>query len=83
MAKNKKQGMNRREFLKKSAIGAAAISTGIGMNPFAGGGRAFATKTVGKQKVIIIGLDGMDPRLSERMMNAGMLPNFDKMRKMG
>jgi predicted AlkP superfamily phosphohydrolase/phosphomutase len=83
MEKNKKQGMNRREFLKKSAIGAAAISTGIGMNPFAGGGRAFATKTVGKQKVIIIGLDGMDPRLSERMMNAGMLPNFDKMRKMG
>jgi len=34
-------------------------------------------------RVIIIGVDGMDPRLSERMMDAGRLPNLDKLRKAG
>ncbi|MBW1765078.1 MAG: alkaline phosphatase family protein, partial [Deltaproteobacteria bacterium] len=37
----------------------------------------------GKQKVIIIGVDGMDPSLSLRMMNAGLLPNLNKLRKQG
>ena len=35
------------------------------------------------KKVIVIGFDGMDPRLCERMMNAGDLPTFDKLRKQG
>jgi predicted AlkP superfamily phosphohydrolase/phosphomutase len=34
------------------------------------------------KKVIVIGIDGMDPILSEQMMNAGQLPNFDKLRKL-
>ena len=36
-----------------------------------------------RKKMIIIGVDGMDPRLSERLMDAGRLPNLDKLRKAG
>ena len=35
------------------------------------------------KKVIVIGFDGMDPRLCERMMDAGQLPTFDMLRKKG
>ncbi|MCH9022475.1 MAG: alkaline phosphatase family protein, partial [Planctomycetes bacterium] len=35
------------------------------------------------KKVIVIGFDGMDPRLSERMMDAGQLPTFEMLRKQG
>jgi len=34
-------------------------------------------------RVIVIGFDGMDPRLCERMMDAGELPNLKKMRDAG
>ena len=35
------------------------------------------------KKVIVIGIDGMDPRLSERMMQEGLLPNLEKLRAGG
>ena len=35
------------------------------------------------KKVIVIGFDGMDPRLSEELMDAGKLPNFDRLRQTG
>ncbi len=34
-------------------------------------------------KVIVIGFDGMDPRLTERLMDAGELPNLAKLRDAG
>jgi len=72
--------LNRREFLKRSAVTAAAVSTGLGTRSAYGARR----KGYGAgKKVIVIGIDGMDPRLSEQMMNAGKLPNFDKLRKLG
>ena len=33
------------------------------------------------KKVIIIGFDGMDPQLVEKLMDDGKMPNFDKLRK--
>ena len=33
--------------------------------------------------MIVIGIDGMDPRLSERMMKEGLLPNLEKLRAGG
>ncbi len=39
-------------------------------------------KSKGKQ-VIVLGFDGMDPKLSEEMMNQGMLPNFAKLAETG
>ena len=35
------------------------------------------------KKVIFLGLDGLDPRLTERYMEQGKLPNLSKLREMG
>ena len=35
------------------------------------------------RKVIFIGIDGMDPKLTESMMDAGKLPNFARLRETG
>jgi len=72
--------LDRREFLKKSTVAAAGFAAGFGVRP------AYAARkktSAVRKKVIVIGIDGMDPRLSERMMKNGKLPNFDKLRKLG
>jgi len=45
------------------------------------GKRAYKKSSV--NKLIIIGLDGMDPSLVEKYMAEGKLPNFSKIKKMG
>ncbi len=76
--KNKK--IDRREFLRQSSLTAAALGTGLGTKISYGRG----TKTPGAgKKVIVIGLDGMDARLSERMMAEGKLPNLARLSKQG
>ncbi len=73
--------INRRTILKGTAAvaaGAAAIAAG---NYWLGAGRN-PSRAAGK-KVIVIGIDGMDPRLSERMMAEGLLPNLAKLRSGG
>src|SRR5262249_12023091 len=72
---------NRRSFLKRSAI-AAAAAAGVGTAGYFIGRRAFASRSVGK-KVIVIGIDGMDPRLCESLMSQGQLPNLGKLRESG
>ena len=74
--------LNRREFLKQSAAAAVVFSTGLGAGSvYAAKGERAASNP--RKKVIVIGIDGMDPRLSERMMNRGLLPNFSRLRKQG
>ncbi|HSQ54171.1 MAG TPA: twin-arginine translocation signal domain-containing protein, partial [Gemmata sp.] len=69
---------SRRTFLKGAAtVGAAAAGAGLFL-----GGINRVSRAAGK-KVIIIGIDGMDPRLSESMMREGLLPNLAKMRAAG
>ena len=34
-------------------------------------------------RLVIVGLDGLDPRLVDRMMGDGKLPNFERLRQMG
>jgi predicted AlkP superfamily phosphohydrolase/phosphomutase len=80
MAAPSKQKPNRRTFLKCSALAAAAAGVGAGAYWVTGGGRV--SRSLGK-KVIVIGIDGMDPRLSESMMNEGLLPNLSKLRATG
>lgn len=65
--------LNRRDFLKRSAVTAAALSTGC----------AAKKKRRPANRVIIIGIDGMDPRLCEKLMSAGQLPNLAKLRQSG
>ena len=67
--------MNRRSFIKQSALATGALYAG-GL-----GRRAYAGK--GAKKVIVIGVDGMDPVLSERMMKAGLLKNFARLSEQG
>jgi predicted AlkP superfamily phosphohydrolase/phosphomutase len=42
--------------------------------------RAGLAKT---HRVVIVGLDGQDPELTEKWMNAGLLPNFSRLREVG
>ncbi len=80
MPHNNNRRINRREFLRQSTIAATAFTAGLSAKLSYAAKRR---KAGAGKKVIIIGIDGMDPRLSERMMNAGMLPSFDKLRKLG
>jgi len=75
-----KQGINRRDFIKQSTIATAALAAG-GLNAKS----AYAGKGKGRvgRKVIIIGIDGMDPVLSEKMMHAGRLPAFASLAEAG
>ena len=74
--------LNRRDVLKQSAVVAAACVTGLG----AGVGcrnHHSRIRSGGRKRVIIVGIDGMDSRLAESMMNAGLLPHFDQLRQRG
>jgi hypothetical protein len=35
------------------------------------------------ERVVIVGLDGQDPELTEKWMNEGLLPNFSRLRETG
>jgi predicted AlkP superfamily phosphohydrolase/phosphomutase len=77
--------MNRRTLLKGSAAVAAAGAVGaagLGVGNYWLGRGSRVSRSHGK-KVIVIGVDGMDPRLSESMMKAGLLPNLEKLRAGG
>jgi predicted AlkP superfamily phosphohydrolase/phosphomutase len=74
--------VDRREFIRQSVAWTAALTAGLAVKPLYGANEK-GTSGRGGKKVIVIGLDGMDPRLSEQMMNAGMLPNFAMLRRTG
>ena len=48
--------------------------------------RIFRPKRTGAsraRRVVIVGLDGQDPELTEKWMNEGLLPNFSRLRQAG
>ena len=57
--------MNRRTLLQGSAAIAAASAAGLGVGNYWLGGSSRVSRSAGK-KVIVIGIDGMDPRLSRK-----------------
>ena len=71
---------SRRTFLKRSALAGAAAGAAAGA--YWVGGRRRASRSLG-EKVIVVGVDGMDPRLCESMMKEGLLPNLAKLRASG
>src|SRR6516165_9318634 len=77
MAESSQRKPNRRTFLKRAALGGAA-AVGVGAGGYWLGGRKRASRSAGK-KVIVIGIDGMDPGLSANMMRQGQLPNLQKL----
>src|SRR5438094_1411869 len=80
MAEASTHKINRRAWLTGSA--AVAGAAGVGVGSYWLGSRGRVSRAMGK-KVIVIGIDGMDPRLSESMMKAGELPNLTKLRAVG
>ena len=74
--------MNRRSFLKRTGAVAAVGAAAVGAGSYFLGGKTRVSRAAGK-KVIVIGIDGMDPRLAESMMQEGLLPNLEKLRTGG
>src|ERR1700737_4506446 len=81
MVEASSQGTSRRTFLKRTAA-VATVAGAAGVGSCWLGSIRRVSRSAGK-KVIIIGIDGMDPRLSESMMREGLLPNLAKMRAAG
>ena len=79
MALNRRQ-LNRRDFLKCASVATASFAAGLSTKPLYAGRKSGAGAA---KKVIVIGIDGMDPILSTSMMDVGLLPNFAKLRQMG
>jgi predicted AlkP superfamily phosphohydrolase/phosphomutase len=77
MARKQKDKLTRREVLKTSA--AAVCAAGLGAVSGCRD-RQSRGRNGGTPRVIVVGIDGMDPRLAQRMMQAGELPNFEKLR---
>ena len=74
---------SRRTFLKRSVVAGAAGAAALGAaGAYWTSSRRRASRSVG-QKVIVIGVDGMDPRLCESMMSEGLLPNLARLRASG
>jgi predicted AlkP superfamily phosphohydrolase/phosphomutase len=82
MTQPRKPRSNRRTFLKRSALAAAAATAGLGGVSYWLGSQSRVPKSTGK-KVIVIGIDGMDPVLAETMMKAGDLPRLARLRAAG
>jgi predicted AlkP superfamily phosphohydrolase/phosphomutase len=77
MTQNKGQKLDRREFLKRSA---AVVATGMGLKSAYAASKSLSGK---RHKVVVIGIDGMDPRLSDKMMKEGRLPHFAALAEKG
>jgi predicted AlkP superfamily phosphohydrolase/phosphomutase len=73
--------LNRREFIKRSAIATAAAAYGLNLDIKIA--RANKLRLGKGKKVIVLGIDGMDPDMCEKMMSAGRLKNLSKLRQMG
>ncbi len=71
--------MKRRTFLLGAAAAGAAA---VGAGGYWLGSRRRVARSAGTM-VIVIGIDGMDPVLSESMMKEGKLPNLAKLRDAG
>lgn len=46
-------------------------------------GRRGGARTAPRRRCVLIGLDGLDPRRAERLMDAGQLPHFERLRRTG
>lgn len=74
-----------RRITRRTALKGAALAVGAGAMGTASywlGGINRVSRGLGK-KVIVIGIDGMDPRLCQSMMQAGQLPYLSKIAAAG
>ncbi|MBN1656421.1 MAG: alkaline phosphatase family protein [Deltaproteobacteria bacterium] len=71
--------IGRREFIKGTTGAAAALAASFALKP----SPVRAAKATGSRprKVIVIGFDGMDPKLCDALMASGAMPNLDALRR--
>ena len=71
--------ISRRDFIKLGIAAGSATALGGGVSGVirAGGNRST------RQKLMILGFDGMDPNLLESLMERGMAPAFSRLRRLG
>jgi len=67
---------------RRKLLTGAAVAAGVGAAAYWVGSVSRISRSVGK-KVIVIGIDGMDPSLTSSMMKEGLLPNLAKMSSSG
>jgi predicted AlkP superfamily phosphohydrolase/phosphomutase len=82
MTDDSRARITRRTALKGAVAATAAAASGCDVSGYFTGGSRRASRAAGK-KVIIIGIDGMDPRLSSALMKAGRLPNLKRLSEQG
>jgi predicted AlkP superfamily phosphohydrolase/phosphomutase len=73
--------ISRRQFIKQSVAATAVLSGVLSPSTVLGSKKSIPSGI--HRKVVILGIDGMDPVLCEQMMARGKLPNFDRLRKRG
>ena len=71
------RSIGRREFARK--IGGGILASGLGF-PYISCG---AKKPASNKRVIVLGLDGLDPKLVQAMIDLGRGPNFKKLAERG
>ncbi len=67
--------MNRRQFLKRGLAASSLIAAGNSLTPLLRGSGKQATRS----KVLVIGFDGLDPKLLRRWLDEGKLPAFARL----
>jgi len=79
MSDRKRAALSRREFLKAGVAASAALGLG--------GASRFTPRVYGKArtttKMIVLGLDGLDPVLTRRWIDEGRLPAFARLLRQG
>jgi len=71
-----REGLGRRDFMKLLAGTAAAAGVSLPITSCGGGSST-------DKKVIVLGLDGLDPKILGGLIQAGRAPNFKKLAEMG
>jgi predicted AlkP superfamily phosphohydrolase/phosphomutase len=74
--------INRREFLARAATGAAGLSALGVLNRMAEAAPYLKNERLAR-KVVVIGIDGLDPVLLQRFIAKGEMPNFNKLMQSG
>jgi predicted AlkP superfamily phosphohydrolase/phosphomutase len=71
--------LTRRDFLRDGVLASALLALGVKAN----GALRIPGKKATSPKILILGFDGMDPRLVEAWIREGRLPAFAKLRSQG
>ncbi|MFC2167877.1 alkaline phosphatase family protein [Acidobacteriota bacterium] len=72
-------GLNRRDFLKMGLTAGSLMALGKGSHLISNGLGKIDTE----KKILVLGLDGLDPHLLNIFMDQGKLPSFSRLRSQG